>query len=235
MTENDKPSVLLKMIHYGAVLMAVCLASGAGLSLLYTRNKSKIEQNEMEVRRSALNKAMGKAKLLQEEQLSRWAENEEIVFSARTPDGSGRYVTQGSAQGYQSIVRVLVAVDAPSPGAPTAENPTIQRLVVLSSQETPGLGERINEVQKDVSLWGAIARSFSGEKAGSERRPAFQKRFSGKKLSDLKVSKSESDAGIMPITGATITSTAVTTAARRAAERIVKQSRKSGAATGSPQ
>jgi Na+-translocating ferredoxin:NAD+ oxidoreductase RnfG subunit len=145
----------------------------------------------------------------------------EALFIGST-DGGARYVARGSEPGYQSEVVVLVAVDA-EPRQPVAEDPVIYRMAVVSSEETPGLGENIKSVEKDVSLWAALTRVFTGGGLpAQEKRPWFQGQFSGKRLSDLVVQKRADTEMIRPITGATITSKAATAAARQAAQRIIE-------------
>jgi len=217
MSEEPQESTAKKIIAYAAVLVGVCLASGIGVSLLYVSNRDRIADNE----RKAFNDKL--AVVLDDAQDPRPIGEvedetaEDTVYVAGT-HSCVRYATMSSAQGYQSKVVVLVSVDAPRPEVPVDKDPVIYRLAVVSSGETPGLGENIHQVEADVSLWGAIA----GQKgSGGEKRPQFQAQFSGKRLSDLVVEKKAGTDKIIPVTGATITSTAVTEAARAAVQRIV--------------
>jgi len=85
------------------------------------------------------------------------------------------------SKGYSSTIRTLVGMDSTG---------TIFAIRVLSQQETPGLGNRCQEVK-------------SGQTS-----PWWQKQFSGKKATNICVDK---DGGqIQAITGATITSRAIT-------------------------
>ena len=81
------------------------------------------------------------------------------------------------------------------------------------------LGEKIRDVEKDVSIWGAIA----GQKS-TPGRPWFQEQFSNKRLSDLVVEKRKDSEKIAALTGATITSEATTEAVRIAVKRIIERS-----------
>jgi Na+-translocating ferredoxin:NAD+ oxidoreductase RnfG subunit len=130
------------------------------------------------------------------------------------------YAGMGAAQGYSSEIKVLVSVRAEEAGRPLGDDPVIHRMAVVSSQETPGLGENINLVEKDVSVWGAVA----GEKS-TPGRPWFQEQFSGKRLSDLIVETTRETDKVAAVTGATISSTAATEATRRAVNRIIERTR----------
>lgn len=88
------------------------------------------------------------------------------------------YVFKTSKRGYSSEIVTLVGIN------PQGE---IIRIKILSQDETPGLGARVDEVI---------------EKAGRTPRPWFQEQFSGKKIETL-------DRSVQAISGATITSAAV--------------------------
>ena len=91
------------------------------------------------------------------------------------------YAFPSFSQGYSSIIRTLTGID-------TAGN--VLAVKVLFQQETPGLGTRCEEI-KD-----------------GESEPWWQRQFNTKKATDLAVDK---DGGkIASITGATITSRAIT-------------------------
>jgi len=220
MNEKKPVNMPLKILHYAAVLMGVCLASGAGVSLVYVTSRDRIEANQQKAFEARLQAVLGDAEDCRSLNEKEPPESPaDAVYVART-DAGVRYVAAGSAQGYQSKVTVLVSVDAADPETPGDGDPAVYRLVVLESQETPGLGENVNAVQSDVSLWSAIlGRGGNGE----QKRPPFQEQFTGKRLSDLQVTGR--DGQITPITGATITSTATTVAAREAIGKIVARTR----------
>jgi RnfABCDGE-type electron transport complex G subunit len=211
------------------VLACICLASGTGIGVLYNSMKDQIDERQRKVFDRALAQlfgdyrpGMGDEELPNYETLGEYPDDtvlQERVFVAET--GSGvLYAAMGQAQGYQSLVKVLVAVAAPAPNMPVPDDPQIHGLVVVESQETPGLGEQMKAVEKDVSLWGALA----GEQSAAGR-PWFQEQFSGKKLSDLEVVKREDTDKIAALTGATITSRAATRAALEAVQKIIEKTR----------
>ena len=97
------------------------------------------------------------------------------------------------SKGYSSNVRTLVGIDSVG---------KIIALKVLFQQETPGLGTRIEEIRSgDTSPW-------------------FTTQFRGKNAQDVLVDKDGGD--IQSITGATITSRAVTDGIRTTADRFLK-------------
>ncbi len=217
------------------VLGLICLGSGLGVGTLYSRMKADIERNQESVFRESLKKVLGPAERY--ETVGEYAPNasrEEIVYRNETDSGV-LYAAMGTAPGYQSQIEVLVSVKADKPQTPVGEDPVIHRIAVVFSQETPGLGARVEEVQKDISIWTSLRGALTGRKKAAFGRPSFQKQFDNKKLSDLEVEKGggssdvEGTAGatarIRPITGATITSKATTRAVREAVEKIIQRTR----------
>jgi electron transport complex protein RnfG len=97
------------------------------------------------------------------------------------------YVLPVTGKGYSSDISMLVAINAKK---------EITGLKVLSQMETPGLGTRITEIKE------------------GERKPWFQVQFIGKKPTELALRKEGGK--IDAITGATISSKAVTTALAKA-------------------
>ncbi len=208
--ENTSDGLTGRILHYAGVLTAVCLLSGAGVSLLYVAGAERIGEQKQKAFEGALEVVIGEA-----------GDPEELIegrlWAAHLPENGGvRYVAEGIARGYQSDIRVMVSVDAESPGSAVASDARIHRLVVLSSAETPGLGENINLVRRTVSLWEAILGRR--EPPG---RPNFQTRFSGKSIDELVLE--EEGGAIEPVTGATESSRAVVEAARRALSTILEE------------
>jgi len=131
---------------------------------------------------------------------------ERMVYVARV-GGHVRYAAVGTAEGYQSEIKVLVSVEG-EPKAPLPPDPTVFRMVVMSSAETEQYGERINELPPG---------------AGEECVPPFQLQFWGKRLSELKLEPAAAGKGIAAVTGATLTCRAVVEATRSAIHRIMAQ------------
>jgi len=221
-----EPRLKRKLLTYAAILMGVCLVSALALSSLFVLSRDSIRENEEAAFREKLTDVLGDAE--NPRGIIEYADTvplEDRVYVADLPTRV-RYAAMGSAQGYQSVIRVLLSLDAPRAREPVEGDPRIVRLSVVSSGETPGLGENIHKVPAEDSLWGAAWKAVGGGEpaSGEKRRPAFQEQFSGKRLSDLVImDKAPDGAGMVPITGATITSRAVVKAARRAVERIIEQ------------
>ena len=87
------------------------------------------------------------------------------------------------ASGYSSTIRTLVGVDTSG---------IIVAIQILSQQETPGLGTKCQEIRS------------------GETKPWFQEQFVGKQCTNISVNKDGGE--IAALTGATITSRAITNA-----------------------
>jgi Na+-translocating ferredoxin:NAD+ oxidoreductase RnfG subunit len=200
-----------------AVLAVICLTSGLALSVIYQKLKDPIAAKKKEAFNAGLAVVLGEAESYPV--VNSDAAEGERVFVAES-DGKLLYAAEGRAKGYQSTIRVLVSVrvakpdgfqlDAVATFPPASGTLTIHRITVVESGETPGLGENIKLVQKDVSLWAKLG----GAEEQVGKRPAFQVKFDGQSEEAL-------DA-VDAVTGATITSNAVKTAVRDAVERIRK-------------
>ncbi len=201
-----------------AILAAICLASGLGVGLLYVKMKPAIEKNQKAVFDEALNVVLGtKGTRSEVGEYPETTPQDQKVYVAKTPDGV-LFAAMRGAFGYQSQVNVLVSVKAQAADKPVGKDPVIYRMTIVSSQETPGLGESAKAVQQDVSFWAALTG-----KRSTPKRPWFQAQYSNKRLSDLKVVKQKGTDNIEALTGATITSRAATKATRDAIEAIIKR------------
>ncbi len=201
------------------ILAAICLGSGAGVGLLYWRMQDEIEAKAQSVFRETLALVLGEA------------EGYDVVghYPAGTPEEQKVYLSRagpvplyaavGTAKGYSSVIKVLVSVQGRAPGAPVGPDPRIRAVAVVASQETPGLGENIKAVEKDVSLWGKLAGAEPAD--GPPKRPWFQEQFSGLRLSDLPA-ELPAAGQVEAITGATITSNAAVRAVREAVTRTIE-------------
>ncbi len=216
MSDTQQPGHSGALLRGVIVLVLICLVSGLGVGLLYASMKDDIEANERQVFLDALADVLGPADRY--ETVGDYDDSVpelERVY-ANAADVGFLYAATGLAPGYQSQVTVLVAVRAARPQAPVGADPVIHRMAVVSSQETPGLGENIRQVEKDCSIWGFVV----GRRA-TARRPKFQEQFEEKRLSDLDVEKRQDTDKIAAVTGATITSEGATEAARLAIGRII--------------
>lgn len=124
------------------------------------------------------------------------------------------YELDGAVQGYQSKVRVLTGLTT---------NGVITGIKVLEQAETPGLGAEVQAVPSTRTLWSALAGLFSEaeKESAAALLPPFQAQFAGKDLGGLAVVKQKNPGKIEAISGATITSEAVTRAVREPLEAFL--------------
>jgi electron transport complex protein RnfG len=201
-----------------AILAAICLVSGLGVGLLYVKMEPAIQANQQAVFDSTLAEVLGtEGTRSTVGDYPPGTSTDDIVYEMKTPTGA-LYAAMGSHHGYQSEVKVLVSVAAAKPGTPVGDDPVIHTMAVVSSEETPGLGENVKAVQQDVSFWAMLTGGRS-----KATRPWFQEQFSDKKLSDLVVVKKKTAENIEAMTGATITSKATTEAVKEAVQKIIKR------------
>jgi len=197
---------------YGAVIVltCICLCSGLGLSVMHARLKDAIDEKKIEAFNASLAAVLGEQETYPV--LDDKASDGERVFFVSGEDG-WLYAAEGAAEGYQSTIRVLVSVRAPAgERPPVGDNPEIHAVAVVESAETPGLGENIKLVEKEISVWAKLA----GKPEGEARPPKFLERFTGKHLADLGDEEENPLGNIDALTGATMTSKAAIRAVRDA-------------------
>lgn len=231
MSEREKANRDKTKLAGGIIVLAcICLGSGAGVGFLYSAMKDEIQAKADEVFRDTLAEVLGDAD--QYGVVGAYQEgtkDPDMVYVNETPSGV-LYAATGMARGYQSPIHVLVSVRAAAPNSPVGPDPVIERMAVVSSQETPGLGENIKLVEKDVSIWGALVGA-GGPAGSAPKRPWFQEQFSGLRLhhlggdqgSDADRTHEGADRAVVAITGATITSKATVAAVRNAVHRIIEK------------
>jgi len=225
---------------YPLVLGVVALISALALGVTYSAVKARIAEQEQKVLEEALKVALPEA-----EEFATlgyvakdWKEAYHVLESAeeferdRAAKGylslnvvrkglrDGEvvgYVAEGARRGYSSLIRVAVGVD---PGLTK-----VVAIKVISQQETPGLGARVDEIKTSSTLWAAIlGRIPKGERSSV---PWFQQNFCGVgverllSLTSLKGEDINGDGQPDAITGATISSDAVIGAVQRAIRQIM--------------
>ncbi|MDZ7262446.1 MAG: RnfABCDGE type electron transport complex subunit G [candidate division KSB1 bacterium] len=176
------------IVKLAAILTVVTSVSGAALSLVNRITKPRIEQQQRLVTERALTEALPQA-------------NKEAIIPVKTGDQVLYYKGFASAdttqlvgyaflavgKGYSSDIITMVGVDT---------NGIIQGIKIISQIETPGLGSKIEEIRY------------------GEETSWFQKQFIGRSGKELAVDK---DGGtIISVTGATISSRAVTNSIKKA-------------------
>ncbi len=157
-------------------LIIVYLIGGTILSLVYAKAAPQIYKNNVEAEKKALKELMPDADSVVK--MGEWEPHEKKAnyYVAKKGDQVIGYVVQSFGKGYSSFINTFIAVD---------KDFTVQKIKILSHNETPGLGDGIEE------KW-------------------FQAQFGGKTLDHLKVIKGETKEDIQALSGATISSRAVT-------------------------
>ncbi len=186
-----------EIIKLAIILAFISLVAASALSNVYLATRDKIAAVEAGREAEARRAAFPGATYFEKDSSAA------LLFYRAFPDSLNRtligYVVPAAGQGYSSTIRTMVGVDTFM---------VIAGIKVSSQQETPGLGTRVEEIR-------------SGAKT-----PWFQDQFKGKSIGQLQVVRGKDPNQIEAITGATISSKAVTVSVRDALDKlqsIVKQ------------
>lgn len=188
-------------IKFPLVLIIIAVISAAALTALYSVTKAKKEAMAVEVQSQALAIVLPQAKTFEQ----KLKDGFEYHLGKNEKGTVVGYATVGKAAGYSSVLEVMVGVDTKF---------QIQAIKVLSQKETPGLGDKVNEILSKKTWGTVIAGTLPDE---SNLRPWFQVQFDGK-IAPIKVDKDGGD--VQAITGATISSRAICDAVNQAIEKI---------------
>ncbi|MDA8433333.1 MAG: RnfABCDGE type electron transport complex subunit G [Nitrospiraceae bacterium] len=183
-------------------IVIVYLIGGLILSFVYAKAAPQIYKNNEEAEKKALKELMPDADSIVK--MGEWEPHEKHAnyFVAKKGGQVIGYVVQSFGKGYSSFINTFIAVDT---------NFTVQKIKVLSHNETPGLGDGIED-------------------------PWFLAQFKGKTIDHLKVIKGETKDDIQAISGATISSRAVTEdAVKHGVEFLMKTIKGGGTANVQPQ
>lgn len=197
-----------KIVKMGLTLTVICLAAAVALAVSYRLTKPTIDERARADQVEAL-----KVVLPQATSFSNLISGPEIDYY-QGRDGSGKvigYAFPGEAKGYSSVISVMVGVDPEG---------MITGIEILDQKETPGLGTQAVEVPATRNFWQALLGR--GEK-GPPGRPPFQEQYRGKIVSGLRVVTGKTETEIEALTGATITSRAVTAAVKESLGAFLKQ------------
>jgi RnfABCDGE-type electron transport complex G subunit len=188
-------------------LLMVSAAAGLAIAFTYKQTAEKIEYQEMLVEQQALTIVFPEGtKVTKQDATSSLPDPYWIGEKEGTIIG---YAFKGSGKGYSSDIKFIVGIDPEG---------TILGLTVLSQEETPGLGTRVEEVVSKKYLWNGLF--------GKKERdfPWFTKQFRGINVTkDIAIDKSSewhniseekkkdllNNNSITAITGATISTGAV--------------------------
>ncbi len=206
-----------KIFRLGFVLALITLISSWGLSVLYKQTKPQIEKIKMEKINKALQLVLPEA-------------GEIVTVSRQEPvkDPMGKivdtlniteyyigykdssrqeivgYALKASKTGYETKVETIVGIDPQG---------VIKKIKIIDQKETPGLG----------------ARCIESQPVNPEKKVWTTEQFIGKTKEQLKVDKDGGE--IVSITGATITSRAVTSSIKEALEDFLPKIAKADTAS----
>ncbi len=180
------------ILKLGGILLLVTAIAGAALSMVNSITKPKIEYQKQLIAKQALQAAIPSANpdLIEEVK-----ENEQVIYYIGYGDSSKQaiagYAFLAKQPGYSSVIETMVGVDTTG---------KILGIKIIAQTETPGLGTKITEVKYgQTSSW-------------------FQDQFVNQRGAGLAVDK---DGGqIKSITGATISSRAVTVSIKNGLETL---------------
>ncbi len=189
---------MTNILRLSIILAIVTLIAAFVLAEIYSVTKPKIELQKKAKTREALNYVIPEANF---EPVTRDVpvkdgdgnvlyEKEEIQYYRAYAEGDTNrligYAFKAEGNGYSSVIETMVGIDT---------NGVIQRIDIVSQQETPGLGAKCED-----------KHPFEG-KSWTTRQ------FKDKTAENLKVDKDGGE--IVSITGATITSRTITNSIRK--------------------
>jgi electron transport complex protein RnfG len=190
-------------VRYAVILGAICLAASALLAVVYNVTRPKILLQKSLEEQSALKEVFPAAENF--EPVAGDGAQGVLCYIAY---GAGRQplgvAFKASRKGYSSLIETMVGMTSDG---------VIQRIKILSQNETPGLGTRVTEVLQKETLWDVLRGK--GTRAAPPQ-PWFQAQFNGKPLAGL-------DGSVETITGATITSQAVIDSIREQGQAILEK------------
>lgn len=188
-------------IRYAATLAIICLAASGLLSIVYNVTQPKIAAQAKMEEESALKDVYPGAARFEP------VEDKGSVLYYKALNASGEllgYAFRAEKKGYSSVIVTMAGMDIEG---------VIKRIRVLSQNETPGLGSRIEEVRQQETFWDVVFRKV---RIAQKPRPWFQARFDGKSYKAL-------DCNAETITGATISSLAVIVSVEKKAKEVMEK------------
>lgn len=163
------------------VLTTICIITSTFLGLTYSVTKARIRLQEENIEREALKTVLPSADIFSETK-----GNAMKYYKGLDKNGDIiGYAFIGEGKGYSSTIRIIIGIDP---------NGVLQGIKIISQQETPGLGARVDEVRACGTIWDIL----KGKKIEKPKGPWFQEQFKGRDPDSVDI-----------ITGATITSKAV--------------------------
>lgn len=185
-------------------LAAIALVASFGLSAVYNATHEITEEykrQEQELARIEALACDAGAHFVLTETDSIVGNTEFSYYTAYASEGSDEilgYAFMAYGKGYSSTIETVVGM---------GRDGRICGVKVTDQKETPGLGAKLQEIASQNTLWAVMTASGVDE---TGLKPWFQNQFAALSADDLRVVKSGAEEGILAITGATISSEAVT-------------------------
>jgi electron transport complex protein RnfG len=186
---------LRDILHLAGVLTLITVLAAGALSRVHLMTRDQIAAVERQREIDAMKAALPGAATFEADTTRDgfvYYRGYEGQSASGTPKG---YVALALGKGYSSTIRTMVGLDSEQ---------KITGIKVASQQETPGLGTRVEEVRS------------------GDDEPWFQSQFKGKGVSALQLVRGGGPNGIEAITGATISSRAVTSSVRETVTELDK-------------
>lgn len=189
--------------RYAATLAIICLAASGLLSVVYNVTQPKIAAQAKMEEESALKDVYPGVERFEP------VEGKGNILYYKALSASGEllgYAFKAEKKGYSSTIVTMVGMDTKG---------IIKRIKILSQNETPGLGSRIEEVRQKETFWDVVLKKV---KIAQKPRPWFQAQFDAKGYETL-------DRNVEAITGATISSLAVIVSVEEKAREVMEKAR----------
>jgi electron transport complex protein RnfG len=183
------------IMKLGLTLLLVTAVAGAALSLVNNITRPRIEEQKRLVTERALIAALP---AVDKNAINPVFKADTLKYYIGYKDTSRQEITGyafvARGTGYSSTIETMVGVDTMG---------TIIGIKIMQQVETPGLGTKIEEIRYgDITSW-------------------FQRQFIGKKAGEIAVDKDKGE--IVSVTGATISSRAVTNSINSGVRKLIEQ------------
>jgi Na+-translocating ferredoxin:NAD+ oxidoreductase subunit G len=177
-----------EILKLGGILTLITVIAASALANVYLITKDRIDQVELAKEETARMAALPGASFFVKDSTAGGFIFYRGYADSLSLSGLLGYVLPVAGKGYSSTILAMAGVDTTL---------TLTGIKIASQSETPGLGTKVEEIKRGQSS------------------PWFQDQFKGKKIEELEVVQGKNPQRIEAITGATISSRAVTNSVRQ--------------------
>ncbi len=204
-------------IRYILTLTIICFLTATLLTGVYLLTRPKILEQKAQEEKEALEEVLPEAGFFEPVM----QEGKVIYFRAYLSSDKKKmlgYAFRAEGKGYSGAIETIAGMDTQG---------RITGIKLLAQNETPGLGAKVGEVLAKKTLCQAIKEFFRPRQKIYEvaDEPWFCAQFRGRKIENLFVVKTPTQKNIQAITGATISSEALTNSVREKAKEILEYER----------